>query len=56
MKMMNCGDDCDCDVLRCWLIRDDGSERSYGKTVVKMIMMMMIRITKPKEVILLLTS
>ena len=73
MKMMNCGDDCDCDVLWCWLIRDDGSERSYGKTVVKMMMMMMmrkiniidfvrvtlmmmIRITEPKEVILLLTS
>ena len=30
MKMMNCGDDCDCDVLWCWLIRDDGSERSQN--------------------------
>ena len=50
MKMMNCGDDCDYDVLWCWLIRDDGSETSYGKTVVKIMMMMMMMIMMMRNI------
>ena len=30
MKMMNCGDDCDYDLLWCRLIRDDGI-KNHGK-------------------------
>ena len=31
MKMMNCGDDCDYDLLWCWLIIRDDRSKNHGK-------------------------